>query len=332
MADPGLTGGLLVDVTVPGRLVARFEAGSGEVVGVLGPNGAGKSTLIGAVAGLLGDVGRVEVGGETWSGRGPAPVLVRERRVGMVWQGQALFPHLSALDNVAFGLRSRGMRARDARAPALSWLERFGIADLAARKPKELSGGQAQRVAIARALVTEPALLLLDEPFAGLDIGVATSLRIELRSHLAEFAGVTLLVTHDPLDAFVLADRLLVLDAGEVAQYGVPAEVAARPLTEHVARLAGLNVVRREDELVAFRPADVTVSLHEPEGSARLRWSGRVRDVTPHGDALRVRVTTPTLDVVADLTPAAAAELGVVPGREVWLSVKATAVETYQAG
>ncbi|CAN5182998.1 ABC transporter ATP-binding protein [soil metagenome] len=333
------TPGLRVDVDLPDRLIAAFTAAAGEVVAVLGPNGAGKSTLLHAVAGLLGDVGTVEVDGEIWSAPGARARLVRERRVGLAFQGQQLFPHLSALHNVAFGPRSRGASRAASYDVAQAWLDRFGVGALADRRPHQLSGGQAQRVALARALAAEPAVLLLDEPFSGLDIGVATELRLELAEHLRAFAGVTLLVTHDALDAFALATRVLVLDSGRVAQDGAPDDVAARPLTEHVARLVGLNVLRDGTRLRAFRPSAVGVSLAPPDGSARLRWSGVVSSVSRHGDALRVQVVTgeegpdgpggPTL--IADVTPDAAVELGLAPGRAVWLAVKATAVDEYGA-
>jgi molybdate transport system ATP-binding protein len=183
-------------------------------------------------------------------------------------------------------------------------------------------------VAIARALVTDPRLLLLDEPFTGLDVKVAMALRIELGRHLAAYDGVTLLVTHHALDALTIADQVLVLDGGEVAQLGTPSEVSQRPRTEHVARLVGLNVVRDEHTLTAFTPEAVALSLDEPVGSPRLRWRGAVADVSPHGDAVRVLVHA-TPDLIADVTPAAATELGLVPGRDVWLSVKETAVRRY---
>jgi len=211
---------------------------------------------------------------------------------------------------------------------AHDWLERFGIAELADRRPRELSGGQAQRVAIARALATDPDVLLLDEPFSGLDVSVQMALRIELGQHLRDFAGIALLVTHDAIDALTLADRVLVLDAGRVAQVGPPAEVAARPRTPHVARLVGLNLVSDGEEQVAFTPDAVVVSIGEPDGSSRLRWRGPVASVAPHGDAVRLLVHAEP-DLLADVTPAAAHELGLAPGREVWLSVKATAVSRY---
>ncbi|GAB2876088.1 ABC transporter ATP-binding protein [Nocardioides pacificus] len=314
-------------IAVPGRLDAAIDAAPGDVIAVIGPNGAGKSTLLQALAGLLPHDGDLTVGGESWS----TPALpARLRGVGLVFQDQSLFPHLSALENVAFGLRSRGTPRGAARQDAQAWLDRLGVGELSRRRPGELSGGQAQRVAIARALATRPALLLLDEPFAGLDVGVATALRIELARHLAAYDGIALLVTHDALDALTLADRVLVLDEGRVAQVGSPEEVAARPRTEHVARLVGLNVLRDGDAFLAFGPHDVTVSLAEPEGSARHRWHGTVSSVVPHGAAVRVLVAAER-DLLADVTPGAATELGLVPGREVWLSVKATSVRRYAA-
>ena len=318
-----MTAGLEVALTVPDRVTAAFSAPPGSVVAIIGPNGAGKSTLVRALAGLVPAEGHALLD-DTDLLRLPA----REREVGMVFQGQLLFPHLSALDNVAFGLRARGVPRSEAERAAHDWLTRLAIDDLAGRLPRQLSGGQAQRVAIARALVTKPRLLLLDEPFTGLDVKVAMALRIELGRHLAAYDGITLLVTHHAIDALTIADRVLVLDEGEVAQVGTPEEVSQRPRTEHVARLVGLNVVRDEHTLTAFTPEAVALSLEEPTGSPRLRWHGAVADVSPHGDAVRVLVQAQP-DLIADVTPAAAAELGLVPGREVWLSVKETAVRRY---
>jgi molybdate transport system ATP-binding protein len=330
MADQPVSGprtGLRAEVSVAGRLDATVTAEPGSVTAVIGPNGAGKTTLLRALAGLVEMTGSVTVAGESWTD--PAR-LVRERGLGFVFQDQSLFPHLTALDNVAFGPRSRGTRRGAAEATAQGWLDRFGVGDLAARRPGQLSGGQAQRVAIARALATEPALLLLDEPFAGLDIGVASALRVELARHLGEYGGVTLLVTHDAIDALTLADRVVVLDEGRVAQEGTPHDVAARPRTDHVARLVGLNVLREGEAFRSFSPSAVTVSLRPPEGSARHRWRGVVVSAAPHGDAVRLLVSGDA-ELLADVTPAAAGELGLGPGREVWLSVKETAVQTYVA-
>ena len=334
------------DHTLDVALTARH----GDVVAVIGPNGAGKSTLVRALAGIEPlTEGHVVVDGSSWEG--PAGRLeVRRRRVGVVFQDELLFPHLTALGNAAFGPRSRGLRRREAEAAALDWLARFGIEDLAGRRPAQLSGGQAQRVSIARALAGHPRLLLLDEPLSALDVGVAMALRLELARHLADFDGMTVLVTHDALDVMTLASRVVVLDGGRVAQEGTPAEVARRPRTEHVARLVGLNVLRgtstgtlvrladgsslvtataaHGEVNACFTPAAVTLTLEEPTGSARNRWPGTVVSASPHGEAVRVHVDAVT-GLLADVTPASAGALGLAPGRRVWATVKATEVQVY---
>jgi molybdate transport system ATP-binding protein len=320
--------GLRVDLTVPERARVELEAEPGAVVAVIGPNGAGKSSFVRALAGLVPADGTALLDGTDLLG-----LSARDREVGLVFQGQLLFPHLSALDNVAFGPRARGRSRRAADREAQALLDTFGIGNLSHRRPRELSGGQAQRVAIARALATRPRLLLLDEPFAGLDVTVAMALRIELAQHLADFDGVTILVTHDAIDALTLADQVLVLDEGRVAQQGTPQHVAARPATDHVARLVGVNLIRDPDRsdgerFTTFSPRDVTVSLRRPEGSARLQWQGSVASAQQHGDAVRLLISSEP-PLLADVTPQAAAELGLAPGREVWLSVKATAVSRY---
>ena len=317
--------GLELRVTVPDRVSVTAVADPGQVVGVIGPNGAGKTSLLRAVAGLVPATGEIRVADRSWSG-----LAVRERQVGMAFQDQLLFPHLSALDNVAFGPRTAGASRTKARQQGREWLDRFGVGDLARRKPRQLSGGQAQRVSIARALATDPRVLLLDEPFAGLDVSVAASLRVELARHLAAYDGVTLLVTHDAIDALTLADVVWVLEAGELVQVGPPREVAARPLTRHVARLVGLNVLTEGERFYSFSPSAVTVSPAEPASSARHRWPGTVTSLAPHGDAVRLLVSGQH-ELLADVTPAAVAELELAPGRHVWLSVKETAVDSYDA-
>ena len=237
---------------------------------------------------------------------------------------------MNVYDNVAFPLREHTRMSEDEiRQVVLDRLDMVGLLGTEHKVPGEISGGMKKRAGLARALVTDPAVLLLDEPFGGLDVGVATSLRIALAEHLASYSGVTLLVTHDALDALTLADRVVVIDEGRIAQTGTPHEVAARPRTEHVARLVGLNVVPDGDVRRSFPPSAVTVSLARPEGSARLTWRGRVAGTTPHGDALRLLVATEDgPELLADVTPAAAVDLGLTAGREVWLTVKATATTT----
>jgi molybdate transport system ATP-binding protein len=218
----------------------EFSVGDGEVLAVLGPNGAGKSTVVRVLAGLLRpDGGRVSVGQEVWDA-GDRHLPAHQRSLGMVFQDHLLFPHLSVTENVAFGLRSRGMTKAEARATAAPWLERVGLAGLGARRPGELSGGQAQRAALARALVGDPRVLLLDEPLSALDARTRLTVRAELHRHLADYGGSAVLVTHDPIDAMALADRVVVVEDGRVVQAGTPAEIARRPRTDYVARLVGL--------------------------------------------------------------------------------------------
>ncbi|MFB7614315.1 ABC transporter ATP-binding protein [Kitasatospora sp. NPDC056181] len=331
-----------------------LTAAPGEVVALLGPNGAGKSTALRALAGLLPLTGgHLRLDGRVLED--PAERLhtpAEERPVGVVFQDYLLFPHLSALDNVAFGPRCQGRPKREARAEAAGWLERMGLAEHAAARPGRLSGGQAQRVALARALAVRPRLLLLDEPLAALDARTRLDVRSQLRRHLAEFEAMAVLVTHDPLDAMVLADRLVVIEGGREVQSGSPAEIARRPRTDYIARLVGLNlyqgnaeghlvtladgtVLATTEELtgpafVAFPPSAVTLHREEPQSSARNVWELKVAGLDLHGDQVRADLAG-TLPMAADLTPAAAAELDLAPGATVWASVKAAQTHAYPA-
>ncbi|NLF05760.1 MAG: ATP-binding cassette domain-containing protein [Actinomycetales bacterium] len=212
---------------------------AGEVHAILGPNGAGKSTVLRTVAGFEAlSTGRLTLGAVVLDdAAAPTFVPPAGRRVGTVFQDHRLFPHLSALENVAFGARSRGVPRGVATAHAHEWLERLGVEDLAARRPAQLSGGQAQRVAIARTLAAEPRALVLDEPLAALDVHAREEVRDAFTEHLRDFTGPVLLVTHDFADAVALADRVTVLDAGRVVQTGTVAQVAAAPGTDYVARV-----------------------------------------------------------------------------------------------
>jgi molybdate transport system ATP-binding protein len=333
-------------------LAVDLSVGAGEVVALLGPNGAGKSTVLRSLAGLLPlAAGSIALGGRTLDG--PGVFVPPERRpIGVVFQDYLLFPHLSALDNVGFGLRCRGASRPASRAEALPWLDRLGVAPLADRRVRQLSGGQAQRVALARALAVQPQLLLLDEPLAALDAHTRLEVRAELRRHLSAPDRATVLVTHDPLDAMVLADRIVVVQDGAIVQSGDAAEITRRPRTAYVARLVGLNLHRgvaagrtvtldggfaltvaepvRGPAFVSFSPAAVSLFRVRPDGSPRNAWPARVDGVERHGDNLRVHLDGP-VPAAADVTPAAAAELDLVMGAQVWAAVKATETHAYPA-
>jgi molybdate transport system ATP-binding protein len=331
------------------RLDITLTAAPGDVVALLGPNGAGKTTALRALAGLV-----PLTGGHL---RLDNAVLDRtppeSRPVGVVFQDYLLFPHLSALDNVAFGPRCHGASKAEARAQASEWLNRMGLAEHTGAKPRRLSGGQAQRVALARALATHPRLLLLDEPLAALDARTRLEVRAQLRRHLAEFEAVAVLVTHDPLDAMVLADRLVVVEHGRVVQEGTPADIARHPRTDYIAQLVGLNLYRGRADghtvrldtgpaitttedlvgpvFVAFPPSAVTLHRDRPTGSsARNLWHCEVAGLETHGDQIRADLTG-ELPLAADLTTVAAAELDLHPGAPVWATVKAAQTHAYPA-
>jgi molybdate transport system ATP-binding protein len=334
------------------RLDVDLRAGATEIVAVVGPNGAGKTTLLRALAGLVSiRTGHVELNGRVLDDTATSIHRPTEDRpVAVVFQDYLLFPHLTALDNVAYGARARGSSRRNARQEAQSWLEAVGAGGLSDSRPRDLSGGQAQRVAIARAMATKPALLLLDEPFAAIDAADKASLRRDLRSYIAEATGVRIVITHDPLDAMAMADRLVVLEDGRITQEGPLTEVTARPRSPWVARLIGLNLYRGKAagglltlaggrqlhvatgiEGAAFglvHPRAVSLHRRQPEGSPRNAWLGEVGGIDFEGDRVRVQVSGP-VDIVAEVTPAAAAELRLSDGGPTWVTVKATEVDVY---
>ncbi|XXM85043.1 ABC transporter ATP-binding protein [Cellulosimicrobium sp. PMB13] len=317
---------LAVRAVVPSRgLDVDLVVAPGEVVAVLGENGSGKSTLLQAVAGLLPPhemrAARVTIDGADVTREPP-----RGRRVAWLSQRPLLFEHLSVVGNVAFGPRARGDGRDSANATALGVLAHVGVADLAARRATDLSGGQAQRVSIARALATDPRVLLLDEPLASLDVGVAQRVRTVLHDAQRTRPRTTLLVTHDLLDVLLLADRAVVLEDGRVVEDGPAAEVLTRPRSRFAARLAGVNLlagvvsdvtgevdaVEHEAALsidgtatgvlgtageplavgsaavAVFEPRAVAVHRATPEGSPRNAWRVVVTSVEPHGPLLRV--------------------------------------------
>ncbi|MCX4507511.1 ABC transporter permease [Streptomyces anulatus] len=334
---------LHADVT--GFTHLTLDAGPGTTIAVVGPNGAGKTTLLRALLGLT-----PRAHAALRLGDSDVTALPPHRR-GVAWvpQDGALFPHLSALANTAYGLRAHGVPRAEARREAQGWLDRLGVGHLAHRKPAQLSGGQAQRVALARALAARPRLLLLDEPLAALDQTTRARVRHTLRGHLADFGGVCLIVTHDPVEAVSLADRVLVLEDGRVLQDEPPAEVTRHPRSPWVARMLGRNawpgtatadglaleggghlVVAEplpagSEALAVIAPEAVSVHRERPTGSPRNVWPGTVREITSGGSRLRLLITSAEApDLVAEITPGAAAELGIADGSTVWTSVKAT--------
>jgi molybdate transport system ATP-binding protein len=335
-------------------LAVALDAAPGEVVAVLGPNGAGKTTLLRAIAGLVPIAsGSVVLDGVVLEDTTRRVYVPTERRpIGVVFQSYLLFPQMTALDNIAFGLRARG-RGHEAAAVARRWLERMDLGAYANAKPAALSGGQAQRVALARALVSDPRVLLLDEPLAALDASTRVSVRRDLKRDLDRFEGIRVIVTHDPLEATLLADRLVILEGGRVLQSGTAAEVTQRPRSRYVADLVGVNLLRgraagghialegggaltalesaADGEVFAVvHPRNVSLYRSQPEGTPRNVWSGRIIALDRHGD--RARVTVAGLPrLVAEITPAAVRELELAEGGEVWVSLKAAEVEVYPA-
>ncbi|GAA4810485.1 ATP-binding cassette domain-containing protein [Actinomycetospora chlora] len=359
-------GGLAARVTTRRggfTLDVELEVAPGEVVAVLGPNGSGKSTLLGTLAGLhRPEDARITVGGRTLTDTADGTAVpVHRRRIGLLSQQALLFPHLTARDNAAFGPRCAGRPRREAAAAARRRLADVGIGELEGRRPAELSGGQAQRVAIARALATEPDLLLLDEPFAALDVDAAPAVRSVLRRLVRDTGQTTLLVTHDVVDAVVLADRLVVVADGHVVEQGPTAEVLARPRSAFAARIAGLDLVPGvaaadglrtpeggtvhgvpteevapgEPAVAVFAPHAVAVHRDRPAGSPRNVLPVRLAALEPQGPIVRLRAASvpdgpPWAEgLAADVTPAAVAELDVEPGDDLWFAVKATEVAVH---
>ncbi|MFC7303476.1 ABC transporter permease [Streptomyces monticola] len=345
-APPQESWPLRADVTGQTQLV--LDADAGTTIAVVGPNGAGKTTLLRALLGLTPRAhADLRLGGSDVTALPP-----HKRGVAWVPQDGALFPHLSALANTAYGLRAQGESRAAARRTAQHWLDRLGVGGLAHRRPGQLSGGQAQRVALARALAARPRLLLLDEPLAALDQTTRAQVRHTLRAHLAGFGGVCLIVTHDPVEAVSLAGRVLVLEEGRALQDDPPAEVTRHPRSPWVARMLGRNawpgtgaadgslelagggrlVVadppgEGTEALAIIAPEAVAVHRAHPTGSPRNVWPGTVRELTAVGSRLRVVITSEKApDLVAEITPQAATELGLHDGTEVFTSVKATEV------
>jgi molybdate transport system ATP-binding protein len=359
MVAAAVTGrGLHADLAVRRRdgfaLRVTLSIDPDTTVALLGPNGAGKSTAASAIAGLVPlDEGEIALDGRRLDA--PADgvfVAPEDRNIGVVFQNGLLFPHLTVLENAAFGLRSRGVDRHEARRRGAGWLERLAVGHLAERLPADLSGGQAQRVVLARALAPEPDLLLLDEPLSALDVTVRAEIRHVLSEHLAGFGGPRLLITHDPTEAFLLADRVCVIEDGSITQTGTADEIRLSPRTPYAADLAGVNVVfgtasngivatDHQDLSVADAAASgpVVVTIHPtaislypepPHGSPRNTWKTRIERVERLGPRIRLRTGAP-IPLTVEVTEQSRTELGLEPGAEVWVAVKATEIRVADA-
>jgi molybdate transport system ATP-binding protein len=335
------------------HLDVDLQVAANELVVLVGPNGSGKSSLLRAIAGLTPiDAGTIRLEGAVLDDPGAGIFVPPEKRpVSLMFQDGLLFPHLDALDNVAFGPRARGLRKAAANARALELLRSLGLEAEAHAKPHELSGGQAQRVALARALAVEPRALLLDEPLAALDARTRVDVRRTLRDQLATFAGVRVLVTHDPLEALTLGDRIIVIDGGVIIQTGTADDIRRHPQSPYVAALLGVNLLAGQlmrdghfeldgggelqvasaetgPAIGIVDPTAVSLFTTAPSGSMRNCWRTVVTDVDQAPDRVRVHFDTP-IPLVADVTPAAALELALAPGVAVWCAVKATAIQIH---
>ena len=335
------------------QLDVHLEVQRGETMVIVGPNGSGKSTLLRVLAGLTPAAhGRISIDGacvhDSSAGMWVPP---EARHIGFVHQDLMLFEHLTVLDNVAFGPRCRGATKSAACNRAVDELMRVGLDQVGHLRPAALSGGQRQRVALARALAVDPLLLLMDEPLSALDATTATFLRADLIRRLRDQGMTSIVVTHDPIDALLLGDRLSILEAGRIIQTGTPQDVAERPASDYVARLLGLQLLRGSAHagtvdidgggqlqisqthltgrvVLSIRPAAVSLHRTRPEGSARNVWQATIASIVPLGDRVRVGIQgQPTL--AGDITPAALAELSLSSGGAVWVSLKATEIDAF---
>jgi iron(III) transport system ATP-binding protein len=316
----------------------------GQLVCLLGPSGCGKTTTLRLIAGFIEpDAGEIRVGGRRISAPGQSEAPER-RNMSMIFQSYALWPHMTVFDNVAYGLKLRGLSKSEAQQRADTILAATKLAQLAQRYPGELSGGQQQRVSLARALVVEPETLLLDEPLSNLDANLREEMRFEIRRLHDKYRYTTVYVTHDQAEAMTTADLIVVMNQGVIEQAGSPEEIYARPRTEFVARfLGGTNIFRggwdghdgvaagnglflrcgsgdfaaQGDTAVSVRQHDVRLSATRPEGDSNCVQATVTRQVYlgSHRDYL---VTLADGETVRALV---SADLSIAPGETVWLQL-----------
>ena len=335
-----------------GRFKLEFglQVERGETVAVVGASGAGKTTLLRCIAGLLRPrSGLIRHNERLWYDAAQRISVPAHRRdVGMVFAHGALFDHLTALENAAFGLRAAGVARSEAGAQARSALDIAGAGHLAARRARTLSTGERQRVAIARAVALRPAVMLLDEPLANLDLHLRPLVREALRHALSSANCATVLVTHEPAEAMLFARRFVVLEEGSVAQDGDLDDLRKRPVTEYIASFAGTNLYQGNARplgdgttlvqsggaeiivqgayagavSVIVDPDAVALSVHEPETSARNHYAGPVESIVSDRGAFRVTLAA-VPRIAARVTAASLAALEIAPGRKVFAAFKA---------
>ena len=333
-----------------------LDVAQGDRIAIVGPNGAGKSTLLQLVAGSLRPTaGKISLRGEViaWPKHHVPP---HRRRVAYVEQRPLLFPHLNVVENVMFGMLARGSTRHAARKRALAELEATGIAHLAERRPWQLSGGQAQRASLARGLAIDPEIVLLDEPFAALDVSVTPELRRLLRARLQD--RTVLLVSHELLDVVSLATRVIVLEHGKLKADGPTEQVVASPVTQFLADFVGLNLLHgtavapdrvqvgdqvivglADEPLEEGAKARITmppeaISLHTaaPHGSPRNALRAEVVGVEPRGSVVDVIINIDGQQARVLITPSAVDELGLLPGDDVVAVTKATQIQLHPGG
>ncbi len=333
-----------------------FQVDGGKTVALVGASGAGKTSVLRTIAGLLHPLrGSVACDDDVWADAARGVFIPPQQRdCAMVFPGYALFGHMSALENAAFGLRASGHAGSDVLRRAQESLELAGVGSLAARKAGSLSSGEAQRVAIARALAMEPRVLLLDEPLSAIDVERRAPVREALRRIITQAGIAAVLVTHDPVEAMLFSESLVVMEAGAVVQRGTPDDLRERPRSSYVAAFAGVNLYRgiarpldgdisevdidgatltvlgRLTGAVALviDPDAVVLSRSRPESSARNALFGPVAQLVPDGASVRVNIAS-TPPIVARVTKRSVQELELAPGTSIYAIFKASEIRVH---